>query len=288
VPQNEFGEQAPHSGEAYGGVCIKKEYAEYLATTLTDTLEKDQEYLVECYISRAEKSKSSVDEFGVLFTDKIKWNLDMRGISQKPGVDFVKKNGFKEKKDWIKLSGIYRAEGFETVIIIGYFNYDNPKGHRHFCHYYIDDVSVSPVKREQDSSAVSRTTSAGQKRNPLPDFSPQYGETFTLENILFETNRSELLPQSYPDLDKVIQYLSNRFNTSIEIRGHTDNTGNEDQNKNLSEARAKAVADYLILKGIDRARINYSGHGSSKPIANNNTEEGRLRNRRVEFTINKK
>jgi outer membrane protein OmpA-like peptidoglycan-associated protein len=284
--QNDFGEQSPHSGKAYGGICITKEYIEYLATTLTDTLIKGHDYLVELYISRAEKSKSNVGEFGVLFTNRIKWSLEMKGISQKPSVDFVKKKRYKDKKSWIRLSGIYHAEGSETVIIIGYFNYNSPKGHKRFCHYYIDNVSVTPVIQEKNSVTHTQIVEIEEKEEPA--FSPKSGETFTLQHILFENNKAGLLLQAYPELDKLVQYLNRETTAGIEISGHTDNTGNENQNKILSEARAKTVADYLILKGIDQTRISYFGHGSTKPIATNDTEEGKLQNRRVEFTIIKK
>jgi outer membrane protein OmpA-like peptidoglycan-associated protein len=71
----------------------------------------------------------------------------------------------------------------------------------------------------------------------------------------------------------------------ITIIGNTDNTGNEEKNRILSEARAKAVAEYLTSKNIDKSRIKYTGYGSSKPIASNDTEEGKQQNRRVEFII---
>jgi OmpA-OmpF porin, OOP family len=108
-------------------------------------------------------------------------------------------------------------------------------------------------------------------------------KTNTLKNIFFTINKSELLSESFIELDKLVRYLNER----PKISGHTDNTGNEDQNKTLSESRAKAVADYLILKGIDKSRINYIGYGSSKPVATNDTNEGKQQNRRVEFIISR-
>ena len=95
------------------------------------------------------------------------------------------------------------------------------------------------------------------------------------------------MPTSFFELDKLVQYLTTSSNTTIKISGHTDNTGNQDQNKILSEARAKAVADYLIIKGIDKTRISFIGYGGLKPIATNDTDNGKKQNRRVEFIINK-
>ncbi len=284
VPNNQFGTQKAHSGNAYAGICTRTNFLEYIETKLTDTLTKDQEYLVEFYISMAEISFGAVKEFGVLFTNKTIWGLTTRGISDKPQVDFINPKGYKSKTKWTKFSAVYKAGGNESVLILGHFNYDPADNKRRlFSHYYIDDVSVTPVKSKDDSVVGMQAEATALKA-----FSPKLGETITLQNIFFTTNKSELLPESFLELDKLVQYLNDAPNTSIKISGHTDNTGDEGQNKMLSEARAKAVADYLILNKIDQLRIMYTGYGSSKPIASNNTGEGKQLNRRVEFVISKK
>ncbi len=106
-----------------------------------------------------------------------------------------------------------------------------------------------------------------------------------LENVQFETNKSILLPDSKLVLDKLVAEMKKNKNMEIEVRGYTDNTGDEKQNQFLSENRARAVVYYLISKNIDKSRLSYKGLGSSKPIASNDTEEGRNKNRRVEFII---
>jgi len=125
-------------------------------------------------------------------------------------------------------------------------------------------------------------------QNPAPPLKPKIGESVILDNILFENDKNILLLKSYKELDRLVQYLKLNPNTKIEISGYTDNVGNEEHNQNLSEARAKAVADYLILNRIIKQRISYKGFGSSIPIATNKTEDGRQQNRRVEFIINNK
>ena len=97
-----------------------------------------------------------------------------------------------------------------------------------------------------------------------------------------------MLPSSFAELDNLAQYLKENTETIISISGHTDNTGTEEHNLQLSEARAKAVADYLAAKNLDKARISFKGFGSSVPITSNETEEGRKQNRRVDFILNKK
>lgn len=283
VPRNVFGKQKPHSGIAYAGICVRTNFIEYVQTQLTDTLEKDHDYLVEFYVSRAERSIGSVKEFGVLFTKKMTWGLSNKGIQVVPNIEFLNPSGYKNKNKWTKFSAVYHAKGNESVFLLGYFKNDHSKRFKGFAHYYIDDVSITPIKMKPDS------ITSIEAMDSIPKiYSPKIGETITLENIFFTTNKCELLNESFIELDKLVQFLNETTNTFILISGHTDNTGNEDQNKTLSKERAKAVADYLILKGINKSRINYNGHGSSKPITTNDTEEGKQHNRRVEFIINKR
>jgi outer membrane protein OmpA-like peptidoglycan-associated protein len=106
-----------------------------------------------------------------------------------------------------------------------------------------------------------------------------------LKNVLFETNKSVLLKSSFAELNKLLKMLQDNTKLKIEIRGHTDNQGDETKNQILSEERAKAVMEYLVSKGIEPRRILYIGYGSRNPIASNDTAEGRMKNRRVEFAI---
>lgn len=113
----------------------------------------------------------------------------------------------------------------------------------------------------------------------------QVGTTIILKNIFFDYNKSSLQPESYAELDRVAEILKKQPNLKIEISGHTDNQGSLKYNTDLSESRAKTVVDYLIGKGIAESRLTYKGYAYEKPIATNDTEEGRSANRRVEFKI---
>lgn len=106
-------------------------------------------------------------------------------------------------------------------------------------------------------------------------------------NVQFEINSFALKPISIVELDKLIQFLNENPTLQVEINGHTDNIGKEEDNLKLSTNRAKAVVDYLISNNIASTRLLYKGLGSTKPIADNNTEEGRSKNRRTEFVIKK-
>src|SRR5436190_1147852 len=82
------------------------------------------------------------------------FGMPEQGIQEKPDIDFPKSSGYKNKKKWVKLSAVYRAEGNESVLILGYFNYDKSKRYKGFAHYYIDDVSITPVENKKDSVAT--------------------------------------------------------------------------------------------------------------------------------------
>jgi len=111
------------------------------------------------------------------------------------------------------------------------------------------------------------------------------GANATLANLFFDTNKYELLPASKIELELLIDFLMQNDKICIEIAGHTDNTGDDTLNQNLSINRAKAVYDYLKTNGIDAARLRYKGYGASQPKADNSSEEGRQLNRRTEFMI---
>ena len=111
------------------------------------------------------------------------------------------------------------------------------------------------------------------------------GKKVVLNNILFETGKSILTASSYKELEHLLNIMNENAQMKIEISGHTDKTGSEPLNFKLSEARAKAVVEYLIQKGIDRSRLEFRGYGSLQPISENTTSAGRTKNRRVEFKI---
>jgi len=116
----------------------------------------------------------------------------------------------------------------------------------------------------------------------------EVGQVVRLNNIFFETAKSTLKTESFPELNRTIDFLKNNPTMEIEIAGHTDSDGSEETNQKLSQNRAQAVADYLISHGIETNRLIVHGYGESRPIAFNNNPEGKAKNRRVEFKVLKK
>jgi outer membrane protein OmpA-like peptidoglycan-associated protein len=104
-------------------------------------------------------------------------------------------------------------------------------------------------------------------------------------SIEFETGSSTIKEISKDILDRIFVDVTATDGTKVIVSGHTDNTGSPQINKNLSEARAKSVADYLISKGIPVVRVSSVGYGQDKPIADNSTSSGRAKNRRVSIEL---
>ena len=106
-----------------------------------------------------------------------------------------------------------------------------------------------------------------------------------LRNVFFETGSAELRPESSNELDRLAALLTDAPALKIQINGHTDNVGDVAANQKLSEARARAVYDYLVAKAIAAERLKFKGFGETKPVETNDTPEGRGRNRRTEFEV---
>lgn len=111
------------------------------------------------------------------------------------------------------------------------------------------------------------------------------GAKVVLNNVFFETGKSELMPESKVELNKLINFLQRNPLVRIEIGGHTDAVGNDASNQLLSEQRAQSVSKYLVSNQVDASRIESKGYGETSPIATNDTEEGKALNRRTEFKV---
>jgi outer membrane protein OmpA-like peptidoglycan-associated protein len=105
---------------------------------------------------------------------------------------------------------------------------------------------------------------------------------FVLTGVNFDTGKATLRPESETRLDVVVDFMRHKKSARVEISGHTDNVGNARTNKALSAKRAEACRSYLISKGIEGSRITAVGHGAERPLAPNDSEENRGKNRRIE------
>jgi outer membrane protein OmpA-like peptidoglycan-associated protein len=108
---------------------------------------------------------------------------------------------------------------------------------------------------------------------------------FVLDNVYFDTGKSTLKPNSNKALNDLVEVLKIKNTMVIEIQGHTDNVGKDEDNLKLSQERANEVRKYLISKGIDAVRVTAKGYGASMPVADNGSETGKSKNRRTSLKV---
>lgn len=141
--------------------------------------------------------------------------------------------------------------------------------------YYFDDFCLVEL-----SDSIPRDCTPASTRATLAE-----GKTITLKNVFFETDEATLREESVVQLRALSKIMNDFPKMIIELQGNTDNRGGEEYNRQLSEARAQAVRDWLVANGIESNRISAVGLGEDNPVATNETEAGRTLNRRVELLI---
>jgi outer membrane protein OmpA-like peptidoglycan-associated protein len=140
-------------------------------------------------------------------------------------------------------------------------------------------IQTQPQKASQPDTLQSKSVVAPHAIEPVAE------RKFVLSDVLFDHNSPALKKDFTSQLDTLVDILQKNQSLQVMIIGHTDNTGREAYNIRLSTSRAEAVGLYLIDKGIVQSRIGFAGRGSSQPIADNASEEGRQKNRRVEIIL---
>lgn len=117
---------------------------------------------------------------------------------------------------------------------------------------------------------------------------PTGQKSFVFENLNFESGTAKLTPESKPALNDLVEILKAYPSVQVRLEGHTDNVGVPAENKKLSLARAEATKELIVVSGIDASRITTAAYGEEKPIASNQTEEGKAQNRRLELVVTKR
>ena len=292
--RNILGKQQPHSGKAFAGICVSKKFREYLQIQLVKPLQKDREYRISVFISCADKIwLSKLDEFGIIFSKKEMMINGNDYLIDPPAVVFREEKKYKNKKNWIELSTIYKATGNEKVMTFGSFLYREKvvvetkehgkiMGLSQYAHYYIDDMSIISLT---DDIPVQENTPQNAREADSKPSNFVSGKVYIFNSIQFETGKSELLPKAYPQLNELILYLKKNPYVKILISGHTDNEGDSVENMKLSYNRAKTIKAYLLSNEINEENISIEGKGDQFPIDSNSTPEGREKNRRVEISF---
>lgn len=307
IKNNFAGFQQAQEGEAYAGIycCLTPEinYTEYLKVKLLKPLKAGQRYVVQFYVSLSESSQFAIDRFGVAFFKKLKEQNNQFTLACNATVESEDSVFYENKTGWKQVRMSFVAAGGEKYMVIG--NFHNNRGthlkkvpfakkkypKENGSYYYIDNVCLAP--ETEDGTCICPLEPASHDsamlpvvvEDPIPEVKIETGKPMVLSFVFFDTDKSILKPESFSSLDSLATLLITEKKYFITVTGHTDNSGDELKNLQLSKDRAKAVADYLVSKGVNPDRIRSEGKGSAIPVADNSTPEGRAKNRRVEYTL---
>jgi OOP family OmpA-OmpF porin len=290
VPENYTGMQQAHSGDAYGGIAVlrkgKQDYREFMQVLLSEPLRKGETYEAEFYVSLSDYSELATSSLGMYFSQKAPLLVEPAFTMVKPQI--MAQEVLDNNQEWVKVTGQFKAMGGETMLTLGNFMAADKAPRKKvksarkehdkeaFSYYYIDDVKLTQVGAPAEELVAKRSAYFGEVKPKEP---------IRLNNIFFRPDEAVLLPASFPELEKLYDFLKENPSVVIQINGHTDITSNPQYNQTLSDNRARAVKTYLVRKGIDDLKIKTQGFGDTKPVATNETEEGKQKNRRVEFEI---
>ncbi len=271
----------PHSGDHMAGIVTNGTFwAEYVGVKLKQPLVPGTQYYVEFWVSmpRYYSKKKPVPtflhpQFGMLFSNKI-FQHNKEIVKGNPQINAGTET-FVEPEKWTKVTGTYAATESATHLYIGQFWDEEVKPELAIGYFFIDDVFVQAFKSTAIQYEPSRYYNiSGSVASVIMD------------NIYFETDKYNLLDESYKELNKLVGIMEKNPSLTIQIQGHTDSQGAERYNVDLSKNRAKAVREYLVGQGIAESRLSSKGFGDKRPVADNQSDTGRQRNRRVEFVIN--
>lgn len=302
-----WGPQLPHSGNSYVGIIafrpnhkeVEKSVAEYLQVKLSEPLKRGIKYNLSLYISFSESSLFSLKTLEVYVSDKKINTKAFQILPYKPSMILTLIN---DTALWVKVHSSFIAHGEEEFLIIGCMPIEKKvkikkvkasseiKSPRSESYYFIDDVILLEEGKANQSDICFKEvdtdhTMSGVENTVSSDFSTNEAKPIILKNVFFKSGDFTLLPQSFPELNKLVKFLIENKRVNLEITGYTDNTGENNDNDLLSLNRAMAIANYITEKNIDNSRIKVYGLGSKDPVFDNATEEGRAKNRRVEIII---
>ena len=224
------------------------------------------------------------DELMIHKTNPLKPDTDADGLKDGEEVSQYKTDPLKPDTDGDSLKDGEEVNRYSTNVLVPDTDGDGlTDGDEVYSH------KTDPRKVDTDGGGVADGVEVKRGTNPLDadddieKLKVEVGKKITLEGIVFETGSAAIQPESESILNRAYQTLKSEPGIEVEIQGHTDNVGRRASNMKLSVDRANSVRQWLIAKGIDGARIKAKGFGPDKPVAPNTTEEGKQRNRRIEF-----
>jgi hypothetical protein len=313
VPRNKMGQTYARSGSGYAGFYAytsrysKRDFREYIQVDLKQPLIAGEQYCIKTWVYLAQSANRGLNGLGVMATRTPLLYNHEQPIEGAFTYLLRPTKGNLTERSWMEIRGTYKAVGGEMHLIIGNFlddksskvtgaiEIDSFRNHNvDFAYYFIDDVCVTALSSNFDCDCGNFDEPGGAKRERIvADFrlGPMdypLGQEIVMHGVKFERNKALILPSSNKELEELLALLQKNSSYEVEIIAHTDDRLSPQESQTLSKRRAKAIYDYLVASGIEEHRLSYRGFGQARPIALNDSKDGRERNERVEFKILKK
>ncbi len=321
IQPTQFGvTRSPHQGQTYLGLVVRdNDTHEGVSQRLSSPLKKDNCYKFSIWLCRSEfyNSKSSITNKDANYSLPVRFNIYGGSVPCQK----LQLLGFVEEvtnTEWKEFFFEFKARQDYTYISIE-ANHKKPSLFPYNGNILVDQASdFIPIKCDEKAlakankpkttttskpeikrpdsggiaSAVTKPSDIPMSYDTKPTVSSTYdrrkmriGQTIRIEKLYFDADSIKLGRSTYPILNELYQFMSANTDVNIEVGGHTNDTPTDEFCDHLSTSRARAVAEYLISKGIHESRVSYRGYGKRNPLFPNSTSENRKRNQRVEIKI---
>ncbi len=310
APRNAYGDQSALTGDNYAGLLwwshAGRKPRSYLSTKFKSPLKKDQRYCVRYYVSLGDLSRFAANELGAFITKNPANRTDAANLAYKPQVPVLRNKVYDDMYSWQGVCGVFQAAGGETHLIIGNFatneRTDNrrvepPKGETRpqqtLAYYYIDDVSVVPVRNDSECTCVQIDDAESEfifsRRGAMaPSMGPaQRAEATVFYFKRFQRNIDRAMG---PWIEELTAQLNEDPAIRIKLTGHIDETEKDRTRmrpdlERLAQERADMIKEALVQAGISAARITTAAKGATVRADDTGTEVGMSKNRRVEVEV---
>jgi outer membrane protein OmpA-like peptidoglycan-associated protein len=299
---------SPQKGRTYLGMVVRdNETWEAVATELPRALEPGTCYTFNLYLSRSADYISPTKRGGPTYHTTPAVFRIWGGNSVCDKAEILGSTSVITHTRWVRYQFTFEPKTKVKWFILEAF-YQTPVIFPYNGNILVDNASVirpvpcNSVQREEEEEEVAATPPPPPKPKPAPTprveekkEAPKLaglsraqlktGQVISVDKIYFQIDSAGINPNSFPTLDGIYDFLSAHADVAVEIGGHTNGNCDHPYCDQLSEARAKAVSEYLVAKGIPAQRVRHKGYGKRKPVASNSSADGRRKNQRVEITI---
>lgn len=312
VPKNDHGDQSALNGQNYAGVMwwsyMNKEPRSYLSAKFKKMLKKDQKYCIRYYVSLSDLSKYGTDQLAAYVSKMVVKKDDASSLTYEAQVPAMRTRIFDDLYGWQGVCGVYEAKGDEQFIIIGNFaanektnnvKIKRPKGETRVqqanAYYYIDDVSVVPIKSMSECSCEQVDKAASEfiySRKVAVNKSLPPAAQLDQGAVYFKRFNRNIDGSFMPMLNELVEVMKADPTIKIRLVGHSDATEVDrirmrPDLMDIDKERAEAVKAVFTDAGVAGERIVVAGQKGDSPAGEGDDEVAQSKNRRVEFEIEK-